>query len=64
MSEAGADTAMARKVVWPRDTAAKRAERSAQLLSPKDLFSTLAPVTMLPSAHRSAAPTGKWEYGE
>ena len=61
VSEVGVDTATARNAVWPRETAANRALRSAQLLRPKDLFSTLVPVTMVPSAHRSAAPTGKWE---
>ena len=41
----------------------ERAARSAHIARPSDTFSTSAPGTMLPSAHRTAAPMWKSLYG-
>ena len=54
---------MAVKARVPAATAVKTAVRSAQQVSPNEAFSTLTPANTLPSAVRSAAPTGNDEYG-
>jgi hypothetical protein len=63
-STAAQNTATARMSRTPRPTAVHTAERSAQIVSPYERFSTFVPVTTVPSAHASAAPTGKREYGD
>jgi len=60
----GVETASARNSRRPVPTALATAARSAQIVSPKERFSTLVPVTTVPSAHSRAAPTRKREYGE
>lgn len=54
-----ATTAIASNLVSPAATAANTAARSAQMVSPKDRFSTLQPQNIWPLAVRSAAPTEK-----
>ena len=53
--------AMVSKERTPSLTALKSAVRSAQFVNPKEAFSILHPVKILPSVDRSAAPTGKDE---
>jgi hypothetical protein len=48
----------------PSDTARAIADVSAQTPAGKHAFSTLQPWEMLPSAHRTAAPTLNLLYGE
>src|SRR5262245_54261150 len=57
-------TAIATNSFSPAATAAPAATRSAQFVRPKEAFSTLTPTKILPLAVRSAAPTGKLEYGQ
>jgi hypothetical protein len=45
----------------PAVTAAVTAARSAQMVNPKERFSTLQPVKIRPLAHSNAAPTPKPE---
>jgi len=47
----------------PAATAAKTALRSAQMVRPKLMFSTLQPSKTRPSLPTSAAPTKNFEYG-
>jgi len=54
-------TAMAAISVLPSETAFTTAVRSAQMVAPKEEFSTLQPVYILPSAVSTAAPTRKPE---
>ncbi len=54
-------TATAWKTRCPAAAAVKAAVRSAQQVSPKLAFSTLAPLTMSPLSVKIAAPTGKFE---
>ena len=62
---AGADPSVAItsevKLRSPCATADSTAARSAQIVAPKDAFSTLQPVNVLPPAVASAAPTRKCE---
>src|SRR6202030_602754 len=55
--------AINRKSVFPEQIAAATAARSAQMVSPKDAFSTFAPTNTLPDAVKTAAPTLNPEYG-
>ena len=48
----------------PDEMALKIATRSAQIVSPYELFSILHPVKIVPSFVRSAAPTLNLEKGE
>jgi len=50
-------------LVFPSLTAFTIAVRSAHIASPYEAFSTLQPENMVPSSHRSAAPTLKLLYG-
>src|ERR1039457_6968506 len=56
-------TAIATKDRTPAAAAAPTATRSANIESPYDGFSTLAPVKTRPSAVSKAAPTRNCEYG-
>src|SRR5262245_61001626 len=51
------------KARCPSESALNMATRSAQTVSPYVAFSTLQPVTIVPSSVSSAAPTLKCEYG-
>jgi len=53
----GHEIASAENLVFPCAMAATMADRSAQMVSPNDLFSTLAAVTTVPSSQSKAAPT-------
>ena len=56
----GHEMATALRLLHPAATAAKIAARSAQMVRPKDAFSTLQPQNILPFA-KTAAPTRKPE---
>ncbi len=58
-----ATTAMEANCRIPWATALAMAARSAQIVRPKDAFSTLQPVTMEPFLPSRAAPTLNLEYG-
>ncbi len=60
----GVYTATALSDVSPAETAVKIADRSAQLQSPNEAFSTFVPVYIFPEDISTAAPTGNFEYGE
>ena len=57
-------TATAFISLFPSCTPLKIAVLSAQLVAPKDAFSTLDPVYIFPSSNNIAAPTLKLEYGQ
>jgi len=59
-----ATTANIMNFFLPSDTARAIADVSAQTPAGKHAFSTLQPWEMLPSAHRTAAPTLNLLYGE
>src|SRR3954447_18791004 len=49
--------------VTPADNADPIATRSAHIVNPKEMFSTLQPANACPSAASNAAPTANPEYG-
>jgi hypothetical protein len=57
----GQDMASAVKPFLPWARAETRADRSAQMVIPNDLFSTFAAVTTVPSSQSKAAPTLNFE---
>jgi hypothetical protein len=52
---------MALNFRFPEETAEKIAERSAQIVRPKEEFSMFVPRNISPSSVSSAAPTAKLE---
>jgi hypothetical protein len=61
--ESGVEIASALNERQPKLTAFTTALLSAQIESPYDLFSTLQPEIIFPSAVSKAAPTLNFEYG-
>jgi hypothetical protein len=60
-SESGVQTAMAVKRRYPKAAAVVIEFRSAQVVNPKERFSTFTPVIIFPSSQSKAAPTLKFE---
>jgi hypothetical protein len=54
---------MASNSLYPSEIALTKAALSAQMVPPKDEFSTLTPVNTSPDFVNNAAPTLKREYG-